>query len=203
MNKKGFTLVELLAVIVVIGIISTIAVISMNGIRNKVDLKMVEGNINLILTSARQYGEQDLNGLSTKPIGINVASLKAITELDIEEAYDNFEITVYLKNRRATACISNSDELAKIVGNDNVDSFSSYICGDDVPTASLSLIGDVNNDKKVNCDDVSALSRYVSGYEVRIMEANADLNNDHSINEIDVKELNRIVKDVYGLDCKK
>ena len=128
MNKKGFTLVELLAVIVVIGIISTIAVVSMSGIRNRIDLKLVEGNLNLILTAARSVGEQDLNRLASTQDDMRVSTLKSLTELDLDSSYDNIIVRIFLKNRRASACIVNGDSLVSIVGEDNINSFSNYIC---------------------------------------------------------------------------
>ena len=128
MNKKGFTLVELLAVIALIGVISTIAVVSMSGIRNRVDLKLVEGNLDLILTAARQYGDKDLNSLASYSEELSVRSLKATTELNIDENYDNIIVRIFLKNRRASACIVDKTPLVSIVGDDNINSFSNYIC---------------------------------------------------------------------------
>lgn len=56
-NKQGFTLVELLAVIVIIAIITTIAVPSTISISNKIKTNMYCEKINFIETSAQTYGE--------------------------------------------------------------------------------------------------------------------------------------------------
>ena len=127
MNKKGFTLVELLAVIVIIAIVSAIAVVSMNGVRNKIDLKMVESNIDLIISSAKSYGEDHMSEIKSGKF-MTVEELKANTELDIDDAYNDIELTILLVNRRASACILNSDPLEDIVGSDNMSYFSRYYC---------------------------------------------------------------------------
>ena len=42
MNKKGFTLVELMAVIVIISIIALVGVTSITGVRKQMDKKLFE-----------------------------------------------------------------------------------------------------------------------------------------------------------------
>lgn len=58
-NKNGFTLVELLAVIVVLAIIITIAVPSAISISNKIKAKMYETKIQMILDAAKLYGQEN------------------------------------------------------------------------------------------------------------------------------------------------
>ncbi len=192
MNKKGFTLVELLAVIAILGIIGIVAAVSMGGVKNKVDLKLVEGNINLILTTAKQYGELDLNSLSTSRKQVTVAYLKEHFELDIEPEYDNFVIDVSLKNRRASACISGTTELENIVGSEKVEELNSYLCS--------SLPGDVNNDGMQKCDDLLMLFDYLTGKQVPIYRPNADVNQDGNINNKDTTKLDSILRNL-GINC--
>ena len=53
-NKKGFTLIELLVVIAIIGLLSSIAVVSLNGARAKArDAKRVSDVKQLSLLSAK------------------------------------------------------------------------------------------------------------------------------------------------------
>lgn len=56
MNKKsGFTLVELLAVIVILGIVLSISIVSVNNIRKKQEIENKENVISSILTGAKSY----------------------------------------------------------------------------------------------------------------------------------------------------
>ncbi len=192
MNKKGFTLVELLAVIAILGIIGIVAAVSMGGVKNKVDLKLVEGNINLILTTAKQYGELDLNSLVNTRKQVTVAYLKEHFELDIGPEYDNFLIDVSLKNRRAYACICGTTELENIVGSEKVEELSSYLCS--------TILGDVNNDNKLNCEDMNVLSNYLNHYPVSIYLQNADLDNSGQVNNKDRTALYKLLS-ANGISC--
>lgn len=66
MNKKGFTLVELLAVIVIIGLIATIGVTSYSAIKKKIEIKMQETKMQLIIEAAKAYGEDHKNEIANK-----------------------------------------------------------------------------------------------------------------------------------------
>ena len=63
MNKKGFTLVELLAVIVILGIILIIAVPASINISKKVKAKMYSNKIANITKSAVLWGQDNLECL--------------------------------------------------------------------------------------------------------------------------------------------
>jgi len=62
MNKKGFTLVELLVVIAIIGVLSTLAVVSLNNAREKArdakrvsDIKQVQTALELYFADSNGY----------------------------------------------------------------------------------------------------------------------------------------------------
>ena len=193
MNNKGFTLVELLAVIVLIALISTIAIVSMNGIRGNIDEKIIESNLDLIDSAAKAYGEDHMseimNGISYK----TVADLKGLTELDIDGKYDEIDLKIYLKNRRASVCISNQDALSELTS--TKERFSKYFCN----------LGDVNDDGEINCDDLSALdsARLTSNPCLTgINCGNSDFEADGEINNQDVTLLDRKLKDELHLTCK-
>ncbi len=63
MNKKGFTLVELMAIIVLISIIALIGVTSVVGIRKMMDEKLFEEKLTSALSSAEKWGEDNKNEL--------------------------------------------------------------------------------------------------------------------------------------------
>lgn len=67
MNNKGFTLVELLAVITVLALIVGVAIPSTIGISNKIKQNMYCSKINNIASSAALYGE-DNRGSLTLPL---------------------------------------------------------------------------------------------------------------------------------------
>lgn len=65
MNNKGFTLVELLATIVLLAVITTIAVPSIMGISNNVKKNMLDTKKNLMKENAKLYGEDNLTDLAS------------------------------------------------------------------------------------------------------------------------------------------
>ncbi len=64
MNKKGFTLIELLVVIAIIGLLSTLAVVSLNNARSKsrdakrvADIKQIQTALELYYNDCNNYPE--------------------------------------------------------------------------------------------------------------------------------------------------
>ena len=75
MNKKGFTLVELMAVIVIISIIALVGVTSITGVRKQLDKKLFEEKLNSAIASAEKWGEDNKDMLTTnKTIGQLIAN---------------------------------------------------------------------------------------------------------------------------------
>ncbi|MDE6284601.1 MAG: type II secretion system protein [Bacilli bacterium] len=66
MNKKGFTLVELLAVIVILSVIMTIGVTSFGSISKKARQEMVETKLDALETAAQKWGQEHLSELNAK-----------------------------------------------------------------------------------------------------------------------------------------
>ena len=70
MNEKGFTLVELMAVIVLISIIALIGVTSVMGIRRQMDTKLFEEKLTSAIASAEKWGDDnkdELNIINVSP----------------------------------------------------------------------------------------------------------------------------------------
>lgn len=62
--KKGFTLVELMAVLVLIVIISTIGYAGITAVKNNIEKNLWETKVEEIETGAIKYGQDNLNKLN-------------------------------------------------------------------------------------------------------------------------------------------
>jgi prepilin-type N-terminal cleavage/methylation domain-containing protein len=133
MNKKGFTFIELLAVIVLISVVLLIAVPSIRYADRKFHEKAYNTKMELILNAAKEYGDDfkeviiyNTNGSSYSDpstgsnypaVTITVRDLlnngyitkdNGLNETDILDPRDdtsmlNKSLTVYIKNNRAYA----------------------------------------------------------------------------------------------------
>ncbi len=61
MKKKGFSLVELLAVIIILGLVTVIAVTSINGVSKIIKDKMYKEKIEMIEEAAELWGQDNKN----------------------------------------------------------------------------------------------------------------------------------------------
>lgn len=91
LNKKGFTLVELLAVVVILLAISVIAVSSISAAIERNKEKENEAKINVILSYARLYYDDHKNSLgSAGTISIqDLIEEEYMTEEERKDANDN------------------------------------------------------------------------------------------------------------------
>lgn len=84
-NKKGFTLVELLAVIVVLGIILSITTVSILNLKEKQDEENIKNTISSILTAAKEYNVSVKRFDIGEDYGIEVKTLKDNGYVDFDE----------------------------------------------------------------------------------------------------------------------
>ncbi len=126
MKKNGFTLIELLVIIALVGILSTVGVISYTKISKVQKDKLKVANIALIETAAVKYGEankeqvkegnktifienNNLTAKNTKnSLTVTVEVLKYLGYLDeknegIEEIKDSEKILLYIDNNKVKA----------------------------------------------------------------------------------------------------
>ena len=140
MNKKGFTLIEILAVIVLIGLLFGLAVPGINKISSNIEKKKEAKVISLAESAGILWGQDNktrlrsteecnIDGEAT-PIPCAKISIEYLTKQDYYETnsdkYDDYCIYVYKKNNRIYAKY-NKDEVfcnrgPKITANDNVSS---------------------------------------------------------------------------------
>lgn len=126
-NKKGFTLIEILCVIVIIGILSVIATISIVNLSSKSKDNLYCAKIELIENIAESYGikyELELNNSNElyngyKSLKIKVSTLVDAGKLEPDKKNDvinpkdntimnDIDIILYLKNNQIKAEIPNN-----------------------------------------------------------------------------------------------
>lgn len=126
-NKKGFTLIEILCVIVLIGILSVIATISIVNLSSKSKDNLYCAKIELIENIAESYGikyELELNNSNElyngyKSLKIKVNTLVEAGKLEPDKKNDvinpkdntvmnDIDIILYLKNNQIKAEIPNN-----------------------------------------------------------------------------------------------
>ena len=132
MKSKGFTLVEILAVIVIIGVLAMIAIPNAAGILSKQNKRMYCTKVEDILTAAKLYGENHYNEIdraTNKSVSISVRdlikenlykkeddnctlnsdSIPCVLDPRDKSSMDAKTITVTIKNRRAMATYDDAD----------------------------------------------------------------------------------------------
>ncbi len=121
MNKKGFTLVELLAVIAVIALIAGIAVISYSGVVENSRIKAFKAYENTMHAQAIHIMLESLTDPAKASYFPSVGQTKRLSLSDLE-----IETFVNPKNKNDLCSTSYVDVTRTVVG--NVDSFTYKVC---------------------------------------------------------------------------
>ncbi len=100
-NKKGFTLVEIMIVVVIIGLLAAIAVPAFNKVRENARVKSTQNNLRQIASAAQQYildeRKQQVSYFDLYPTyfsDIQSVSDEDYTALIVEE--DSISISVFM-----------------------------------------------------------------------------------------------------------
>ena len=75
MNKKGFTLVEVIAVIALILLLTLLVVPKLSNMDSKSKEKMYEAKIKEVLSGAYKYGVDNIDGLTSECLDVSVGTL--------------------------------------------------------------------------------------------------------------------------------
>lgn len=94
-NRQGFTLIEMLVVIAVIGIISTVALTALGPSRNRAKDTRIISNMQQIRTLAETIYDGDYGAVPTgAPLGQNPGGLFEVNRADIEAQTGTNTLTV-------------------------------------------------------------------------------------------------------------
>jgi len=187
-NKNGFTMMELLAVIVILGIVSTIAILTVTRILKKNKEKALEAKEEIILKQARQYAkdnEEDLFYNSGKRYQFYVCDVITIGDLvnagyideddkDVDgggkdvinpltnQSMKDRKIMVYIRSKENPSSPNYSS--LGIYNGTIISAFDTNQCktssGSDVNASSIHYD---NSYTHVDCDDVQCMLDYIAG----------------------------------------
>ena len=156
-NKKGFTMVELLATIVLVGILSVIAISSVNGIIGKTKNEKSTQEKNTAIMAAKSYIQMNkerapkLNGEIVK-----------ITFAELKDAK-------YIVNSSGASCMNNSYVEIEKVKDDNYKYSAHIYCGGEMPPGDVDLDEPVLKSEIVfsnlNNPNISSFSFTIAGSE--------------------------------------
>ena len=105
-NKNGFTMIELLAVIAILGIISTIAIAGIQGILNRTKVSYLDGQNKMVVLAGKSYYADHRSKLP-KVIGpIHEVSLQTLIDLKYIDP---------VKDAKGRLCVSNGVKKSKVM----------------------------------------------------------------------------------------
>ena len=150
-NKKGFSLVELLAVVVLLGILSVVAIIGVNSVIKKANIKYYETQENTLKMAAQSYTQDNRSALPK-----NIGQSKSIYLKTLQEKKYVEEI----KDRQGKACNSEDSYVRVFKSSQNSYEYTAYLVCNEYKS------GDNNNkyngptikvtykDTKIDKDDI-------------------------------------------------
>ena len=140
MNKKGFSLIELLAVIAIIAVVATIGIFSSIAIKKKMNKKMFESTLTEIVASATTFANDNketfdestlnqlINSQNKRILGITLKDLRdskyekgnddTYLQYETKESINPLSIIIYEETNagRMKACIEDSEDNRMLIG---------------------------------------------------------------------------------------
>ena len=120
-QKNGFTLVELLAVIGILGLLVTIAATSAINISKKLKNEMLCDTLDFIESAGKTYGSDIFDGLDEDGLDLTVGELatkgylkkdQTVNPVD-NSSMDEVSVHIYRKNNRAYAHVDFEDSFCE------------------------------------------------------------------------------------------
>ena len=115
--NKGFTLVELMAVLVLIVIIASIGYAGVSAVRNNINKNLWEATVEEIETGAVKYGQDNLNDLNVKAT-CNNNEIKNCIEVTVSFLIESNYIDADEKDEDGNEIITNN--VTGEIVNDNI-----------------------------------------------------------------------------------
>ena len=106
-KSKAFTLIELLAVIVILGVILSISVVAVNSIKKKQDEENLKNVISSILTGAKRYCIENSCNLSTGSYNISVDEILNSGYVSFDESKYSFSAFNNVTVRKCSDTVEN------------------------------------------------------------------------------------------------
>ena len=133
MNKKGFTLVEILAVVALIAILFTVAVPGVMKISTKSKDSMYKNKITMIEDAATlyvdDYGVEDTKLISVKDL-LDTNYLKKEKEECNGDCVSNPKDDTGLDNKKVCICKVNNRSVAQVIDGNSLSNCGSTVCGE-------------------------------------------------------------------------
>ena len=157
MNNKGFSLIELLAIVVILGIISVIGISATSMLSNKAKKNEMDAHKNVVTMSAQSYLQKNKN-LVPKVVGES-------KNIQISELRESNYLTEDIKNSKGESCMENSYVRVYKLSKTEYTYVTYLYCGNEevpetesVPSPKIDAkftdsSGEVNNNKLKNVSD--------------------------------------------------
>ena len=113
MRRKGFTLIELLVLIAIIGLLSTLAVVSLNSARGKARDAQRVSDVKQISTALEIFFASEDTYLACEISGVAIAGDDEFSDCDID--YPGFDVTdpgIFTDPSGTGDCVAGSSETA-------------------------------------------------------------------------------------------
>lgn len=146
-NKRAFTIIELLCIIVILGVLSAIAIVGSYNLINRANSVHKDQQENTVIMATKSYIQKD-NSIAPKIVGES-------KNIKIQTLRDNNYLKEDIKDNNGKSCMKDSYVRVYKIGNTEYTYIAYIYCGDDkvpeveeIPTPKIEVYyTDLNNNK--------------------------------------------------------